>query len=325
MNEEPLKIISSMATRSVLAELASRYADAKGRAVRPEAGGGVDVAKRVRAGEPFDVVALASDVIDQLIGEGHLTGPRIDIVKSATAIAVRAGAPRVDIGSEAAVRDAVSAARSLSYSTGPSGRYLEGLFERWGLLDDLVATEAPGQARVTFRHGVDVRGEIGTTLKESDCYAIGRTFGSVVVRGGGTSVVLGYDGRETSPVFAESVIAGLQKSGLDVHVVGLGPSPMVYFALHHLHADASVVVTGASSDAPRGVLVLIVAKVAPVERRALLAPAATWKRGVPTLFLVAAPLSLAVKFWSSQDSVLLTGGLFATLAIWAVLRAGTSR
>src|SRR5690606_21851257 len=106
----------------------------------------------------------------------------------------------------------------------------------------------------------DVRGEIGTTLKESDCYAIGRTFGSVVVRGGGTSVVLGYDGRETSPVFAESVIAGLQKSGLDVHVVGLGPSPMVYFALHHLHADASVVVTGSHSPITHNGIKMALAK-----------------------------------------------------------------
>ncbi len=93
----------------------------------------------------------------------------------------------------------------------------------------------------------DVRGEIGTTLKENDCYAIGRTFGSIVARNGGKSVALGYDGRETSPVFAEAVIAGLQKAGIDVHVVGLGPSPMVYFALHHLQADASVVVTGSHS------------------------------------------------------------------------------
>lgn len=77
--------------------------------------------------------------------------------------------------------------------------------------------------------------------------------------------------------------------------------------------------------ASTGVLVLIVRKVAPVEQRALLSGTATWKRGAPTLFLVAAPLSLAVKFWSSQDATLLTGGLFATLAIWALLRAGTAR
>lgn len=147
MDQVALSIVSSMATRGVLAELASRYAQAAQRDVRTEAAGGVEVAKRVRAGESFDVVALASDVIDQLIDEGRLIGPRVDIVRSLTAVAVRAGGPRPDIGSEAAVRAAVADARTLSYSTGPSGRYLENLFERWGLLADLrsrIVVPPPG-------------------------------------------------------------------------------------------------------------------------------------------------------------------------------------
>lgn len=93
----------------------------------------------------------------------------------------------------------------------------------------------------------DVRGEIGTTLKEEDCYAIGRAFGSIVARRGGKTVCIGFDGRETSPKFAEMVIDGLVTSGLDVTVVGLGPSPMVYFGMHHFGSDASVVVTGSHS------------------------------------------------------------------------------
>lgn len=147
MDEGPLKVISSMATRGVLAELASEYQRAARQTVDTEAAGGVDVAERVRAGEEFDVVVLASKVIDELIAEGRLTGPRVDVVSSPTAVAVRAGAPRPDIDSEAAVRQAVSTATSLSYSTGPSGRYLESLFDRWGILGDIrprIVVPPPG-------------------------------------------------------------------------------------------------------------------------------------------------------------------------------------
>ena len=135
MNEAPLKLLSSMATRGILAELASEFQAASGRAVEAEAAGGVDVAKRVRAGEAFDVVVLASDVIDVLISESVLlSGSRVDIVASPIAVAVRAGAARPDIASEEAVKRAVAGAKSLSYSTGPSGRYLEKTFAGWGIL-----------------------------------------------------------------------------------------------------------------------------------------------------------------------------------------------
>jgi molybdate transport system substrate-binding protein len=101
--------------------------------------GGVDAAKRVRAGERLDVVILAANVIDQLVSEGRaLPGSRVDLVRSGVAIAVQAGAPRPDIGSENAVREAVRRASSVSYSTGPSGDYLAKLFERWGIADEIA-------------------------------------------------------------------------------------------------------------------------------------------------------------------------------------------
>ncbi len=76
-----------------------------------------------------------------------LAGSRVDLVRSDVAIAVRAGAPRPDIGSEDAVRNAVRHARSVSYSTGPSGDYLAKLFERWGVADEIasrIVKPAPG-------------------------------------------------------------------------------------------------------------------------------------------------------------------------------------
>jgi len=123
-----------MATRQVLADLIAAF-DSPHEIVL-ESVGGVDAAKRVRAGESFDAVVLAADVIDQLIGEGRIVaGSRVDLARSGVSVAVRAGASRPDIGSEEAVRRAVLAAGTVSYSTGPSGVHLARLFERWGIAD----------------------------------------------------------------------------------------------------------------------------------------------------------------------------------------------
>lgn len=140
-------MISSMATRELLARLAERYQRETGVAVQPQAAGGVAVAKRISAGESFDVVVLAANAIDRLITEGRVTGARVDLVRSGVAIAVREGAPRPAVGNEEEVKAAVRAAASLSYSTGPSGVYLEQLFARWGILDEVrprIVVPPPG-------------------------------------------------------------------------------------------------------------------------------------------------------------------------------------
>jgi molybdate transport system substrate-binding protein len=127
-----------MATRQLLAELVAAYAQRSDCAIAIESVGGVDAAKRVQAGELFDVVVLASDAIDKLIVAGHIDAhSKVDLVHCGVAVAVRAGAQQPDIGSESAVRQAVLAARSISYSTGPSGVALVKLFERWGIADTL--------------------------------------------------------------------------------------------------------------------------------------------------------------------------------------------
>jgi len=134
----PLTGISSMATRQVLAELSSVYEAASGQRVAIESVGGVDAAKRVQAGEAFDLVFLAADAIDKLVAAGHVLG-RVDLVRSPVAVAVRAGAPRPDIGSEAALRSAVLAAPRVSFSTGPSGAHLQRLFARWGIEQQIAS------------------------------------------------------------------------------------------------------------------------------------------------------------------------------------------
>ena len=134
-----IKGISSMATRQVLAELVELYGRQCGDRIAIESVGGVDAAKRVQAGEVFDVVILASDAIAKLAASGHVVpASQVDLVHSGVAVAVRAGAPVPDISSEDAVRRAVLAARSLSYSTGPSGVALAKLFERWGIAQEIA-------------------------------------------------------------------------------------------------------------------------------------------------------------------------------------------
>jgi molybdate transport system substrate-binding protein len=140
--------ISSMATRLVLADAVGLFRKQRGHDVTIESVGGVDAAKRVQAGEAFDVVVLASDAIDKLIASGHVVeGSKVDLVRSGVAIAVRAGAPHPDVSSEEALRRSVGAARTVSYSTGPSGVYLAKLFERWGMgeaMKDKIVQAAPG-------------------------------------------------------------------------------------------------------------------------------------------------------------------------------------
>lgn len=140
--------ISSMATRQVLAELAGQYERAGGAAVRIESVGGVDAARRVQAGEPFDVVLLASDAIDKLVASGAaVAGSKVDLVRSPVAVAVRADGQAPDISDEEALRRAVLAASTVGYSTGPSGTALLQLFERWGIaagVKDRLVQAPPG-------------------------------------------------------------------------------------------------------------------------------------------------------------------------------------
>lgn len=133
-----LTVISSMATRALLEELAQDCAKQAGVQASITSVGGVDAARRVAAGEAFDVVVLASDAIDRLVAAGHLpVGSRVDLVRSPVAVAVQAGAPVPDITNAAALCTAVLAAKSLGVSTGPSGNFLLQLFEAWGIADVL--------------------------------------------------------------------------------------------------------------------------------------------------------------------------------------------
>ncbi len=137
-----------MATRQLLNELLALYAEQGGCALQLQSVGGVDAAKRVQAGEDFDLVFLASDAIAKLITSGQLdASSKLNLADSGVAVAVRAGAAQPDISSADAVRAAVLAAKSISYSTGPSGVALARLFEQWGIAEQIknrIVTAPPG-------------------------------------------------------------------------------------------------------------------------------------------------------------------------------------
>ncbi len=130
-----------------MSELATRCAPA-GSSLQFESVGGVDAARRVAAGEAFDLVVLAADAMDKLLAAGHLLpGTLRPLVDSPMAIASREGPARPDVGSAAALREAVLQAPSIGYSTGPSGVALMALFERWGVmaaLRDRLVQARPG-------------------------------------------------------------------------------------------------------------------------------------------------------------------------------------
>ena len=146
-----LRIISSMATAPLLRALVSAYEQRTATTIELLSIGGVEAARRVQDGEPWDVVVLAADAIERLLaGKFVQPGSRADLVCSSMAVAVRAGAHHPDIRSEVALRAAVLEAPSIAYSTGPSGTALLALLTRWGI-------DAQVHARlVQAKHGIPV-------------------------------------------------------------------------------------------------------------------------------------------------------------------------
>lgn len=90
----------------------------------------------------------------------------------------------------------------------------------------------------------DIRGVYGETLKDVDAYAIGRAFGSQIAERGGKSIAVGWDGRSSSPALSGALSGGLAECGLTVRQIGCGPTPMLYYAIHHLKTDGGIMVTG---------------------------------------------------------------------------------
>lgn len=108
----------------------------------------------------------------------------------------------------------------------------------------ISATSRAHKFHSTVLREYDIRGQVGKTLSAQDAYAVGLSFGSYCQKNGAKKVCIGYDGRLSSPEFEASVIKGLTEVGIDVICVGRGPTPMLYFSVFHLEADAGIMITG---------------------------------------------------------------------------------
>jgi molybdate transport system substrate-binding protein len=139
-SEVELKMLSSLATREAYLELIPHFERANGLKVTITWAGTVDIMKRVEAGECYDLVIASKGAIDDLTKLAKITATsRLDVASSGIGVAVRRGAPRPDISSAESLKRALLAAKSVGCSTGPSGVYLAGLFERLGIAGDIKA------------------------------------------------------------------------------------------------------------------------------------------------------------------------------------------
>ncbi|HEV8408069.1 MAG TPA: phosphomannomutase/phosphoglucomutase, partial [Sphingomicrobium sp.] len=105
------------------------------------------------------------------------------------------------------------------------------------------------QFNPTVLREYDIRGIVGETLGEADAYALGRTYSALAREDGASQIAVGRDGRTHSRMLEAALIRGLTEGGMDVVQIGMGPSPMLYFATHYLDVDGGIQVTGSHNPA----------------------------------------------------------------------------
>ncbi|MFI5530072.1 substrate-binding domain-containing protein [Kitasatospora sp. NPDC051853] len=175
MNGPALLGLSSMAVRPLLAELSERLGAAHGLAVRFEAAGGVETARRIRAAARADVAVLASDALTALHHEGRLVTPPLPLWDSETVAAVPATAPARPLATPGDLRALLLSASAVAHSTGPSGTALLALLHRLGLVGRLTLRQAPpgvpvaallrdGTADLAFQQRSELTGHPGIRL-----------------------------------------------------------------------------------------------------------------------------------------------------------------
>jgi molybdate transport system substrate-binding protein len=133
-----IKVLSTQATEEAYRELVPQFEKDSGHKVTTVFTGTLDANKRLAAGEIYDLLIMSAPSIDEHIKDGKVApGSRVDLAKSGVGVGVKAGAPKPDISSTDAVKKTLLAAKSIGYSTGPSGNYVIGLFQRMGIADEI--------------------------------------------------------------------------------------------------------------------------------------------------------------------------------------------
>ncbi len=190
-----IKVLAAGATKEVYLDLVPQFEQSSGHKVITTWTGTANIKKRMAADEIFDVVIVGAPEIDAFIQQGKMmAGSRIDLMKSGVGVGVRAGAPKPDISSSEALKKTLLAAKSIGYSTGPSGIYVMSLFERMGIADQIKSKlkQVPsgvrigtfitsGEAEIGFQQvgelihapGVDYIGPLPADVQKITVYSAG--------------------------------------------------------------------------------------------------------------------------------------------------------
>ena len=131
-----IKVLASGPAKEILAELVPQFEKSSGHKVVTTFTGTENIKKQMAAREVYDLVIVGGSDIDAFIQQGKIVpGSRTDLMISGIGVAVRAGSPKPDISSSVALKKTLLAAKSIGYSTGPSGLYMVSLIERMGIAD----------------------------------------------------------------------------------------------------------------------------------------------------------------------------------------------
>ena len=133
-----IKVLSTQATEQAYRELVPQFERATGHKVTTIFTGTLDADKRLTAGEAYDLLIMSGPSIDEHLKDGKLVAAsRVDLAKSGVGVGVKKGAPKPDIRNVEALKKTILAAKSIGYSTGPSGVYIITLFEKLGVADQV--------------------------------------------------------------------------------------------------------------------------------------------------------------------------------------------
>ena len=197
-----IRVMATAAFKEAYIELVPQFERASGHKVVTTWANTTDIVNRVNAGETPDMAVMSANAVDELIAAGKFArGSRADVASSWVAMAVKQGAPKPDIRSAEAFKRAMLAAKSIAYSSGPSGVYLIGLFQRMGIADQLAskvkqikgepvgACVARGDIEIGFQQmselmpvpGIDIVGGLSKDIEEITFFATGRHVDSPVV------------------------------------------------------------------------------------------------------------------------------------------------
>jgi len=182
-----VKVLASNAIKEAALELFPQFEKASGNKVVVTWAGTVDIKKKIAAGEVFDLVIVASPELDTFAKDGKIAaGSKVDLVRSSVGVAVKAGAPKPEVKSGDDLKKTLLAAKSVGYSTGPSGVYLVSLFEKMGIVDQIKAKAKittpgvpvaslirSGEAEIGFHQiaellpvrGIDIVGPLPTSVE----------------------------------------------------------------------------------------------------------------------------------------------------------------